>query len=262
MLQKGYFKKMLLVMLFSFAPSLCFAHFGTILVKHTMLDQMKRKTPVIFAFLHPFEQKGMNLEKPEVVRVVNLTNNSAEDLLSKLKPITILGHRAYKSVFRPKMPGVYCIYMVPKPYWEPAEEKFIKHITKTYIGAFGEEEGWSKPVGLEVEVVPLTRPFGLYAGNVFQGKVLKNGKPVPYTDVEVEYYNKHSRVKAPTEYMVTQVIMTDDNGIFTFSPPAPGWWGFSALTTADYKIKHDGKEKPVEVGGVIWVKFLPWNKGK
>ncbi len=66
--------------------------------------------------------------------------------------------------------------MVPKPYWEPAEDKFIKHITKTYIGAFGEEEGWSKPLGLEVEVVPITRPFGLYAGNVFQGRVLKKRK--------------------------------------------------------------------------------------
>ena len=29
-----------------------------------------------------------------------------------------------------------------------------------------------RPVGLPVEIVPLSRPFGLYAGNTFRGKVL------------------------------------------------------------------------------------------
>ena len=257
---KNYFQKTVMFLLILFVPSVCFAHFGTILTKRTMLDQRHRKTTVVFAFLHPFEQTGMNLAKPDVVKAVNMTHGRVINLLSKIRPIKILNHRAWKTIFRPNFPGVYCLYMVPKPYWEPAEDKFIKHITKTYIGAFGEEDGWGKPLGLEVEVVPITRPFGLYAGNVFQGKVLKNGKPVVGTNVEVEYFNKGSKVKAYTEYMVTQVIHTDDNGIFTYAPPRPGWWGFSALTTADYKIKHKGQEKPVEVGGVIWVKFLPWNK--
>jgi cobalt/nickel transport protein len=58
--------------------------------------------------------------------------------------------------------------------------------------------------------------------------------------------------------MVTQVILTDKNGIFTYAAPKAGWWGFSALTTADYKLKQGNEEKSVEVGGVIWVKFLPW----
>jgi cobalt/nickel transport protein len=36
--------------------------------------------------------------------------------------------------------------------------------------------------------------------------------------------------------------------------PWPGWWGFAALhTDEDRQIEKDGKKKPVEVGGVIWV---------
>ncbi len=35
----------------------------------------------------------------------------------------------------------------------------------------------------------------------------------------------------------------------------PGWWGFAALTDADFTISHEGAEKAVEIGAVIWVKF-------
>ena len=63
---------------------------------------------------------------------------------------------------------------------------------------------------------------------------------------------------APTDYMVTQTVKADGNGIFTYSAPVSGWWGFAALNTADYTIKHDGKDKDVEMGAVIWVYFHDW----
>jgi cobalt/nickel transport protein len=44
--------------------------------------------------------------------------------------------------------------------------------------------------------------------------------------------------------------------------PKAGWWGFAALTTADFKIKKDGKDKAVEIGGVIWVYFQDWQVKK
>ena len=103
--------------------------------------------------------------------------------------------------------------------------------------------------------MPLSKPFGLYAGNVFQGIVKRNGKPVPYAEVEIEYYNRGGKYRAPTDYMVTQAIKADGNGVFTYAAPWAGWWGFAALTTADATIRHDGQEKPVELGAVIWVKF-------
>ncbi len=254
------FKKFFLVLFVLLLPAISWAHFGCIIPSDSMIDQSKRTVYVTFSFIHPFEQNGMDLVKPKQAVMVNLTSGRKISLLKKLKETTLLGHKAWKSKIRIRRPGVYCIYMVPKPYWEPAEDKYIKHITKSYIAAFGDEDGWDKPVGLKTEVVPLTRPFGLYAGNVFQGQVLFNGKPVPNCFVEVEYYNNGGKVKAASEYMVTQVIRTDSQGVFTFAPPAPGWWGFSALNDADYTLKHNGKNKPVELGAVIWVKFLPWNK--
>ena len=74
--------------------------------------------------------------------------------------------------------------------------------------------------------------------------------------VEVEYYNVDKRVKAPNDIFITQVVMTDDQGTFSYSVPWEGWWGFAALSEADYKIKHEGVDKPVEIGAVLWTEFV------
>jgi len=128
------------------------------------------------------------------------------------------------------------------------------HYTKTVVTAFGDDEGWDEEIGLKTEIVPLSKPYGLYAGNVFQGIVKLDGKPVPFCEVEVEYYNEDGKAKAPTDYMVTQTIKTDVNGLFTYAAPKAGWWGFAALNTSEKKIKG----KDVELGAVLWVRFHDW----
>ena len=124
------------------------------------------------------------------------------------------------------------------------------------------EEGWDQEVGLKTEIVPLTRPYGLWTGNVFQGIVKVNGKPAPFTEVEVEYYNEDGSVKAPADPMITQVVKADENGVFTYAMPNAGWWGFAALNTDDATLTHEGKEYPVEIGAVLWVKAYDMGKKK
>jgi cobalt/nickel transport protein len=144
--------------------------------------------------------------------------------------------------------------MTPSPYWEPAEDLSIIHYTKTIIPAFGDDEGWDKPVGLPAEIVPLLRPFGNYSGNSFTGQVLLGAKPAPGAEVEVEFYNRNGILKAASDYHVTQLVKADQNGVFTFTCPQAGWWGFAALSEADYTLKNpEGKEKGVEIGAVLWI---------
>jgi cobalt/nickel transport protein len=204
------------------------------------------------------EGVGMELVKPKAFGF--MANDQKSDLLPTLKQIQVMQHTAWQSDYPIQKPGVYMFFMEPQPYWEPAEDCFIVHYTKTVVTAFGDDEGWDGEIGLKTEIVPLAKPFGLYAGNVFQGIVKLDGKPVPDAEVEVEYYNQDGKAKAPTDYMVTQTIKADGNGVFTYAVPKAGWWGFAALNTADDKISKDGQDKDVELGAVIWVKFHPWNE--
>lgn len=234
------------------------AHFGMIIPSDDMVKQEEgRSINLDIMFWHPFEGHGMNLAKPAQFGV--LVGGQKHDLKASLEATKTRDvednlRDTFKVAYKFRKPGDHIFYMEPQPYWEPAEESFIVHYTKVIVNAFGLEEGWDQPVGLKTEIIPLTRPYGLYTGNVFQGQVLVNGKPAPGTEVEVEYYNKDGKLSVDADPMITQVVKADDNGIFTYGIPHAGWWGFAALNEDDKTIKHEGKDYPIEIGAVLWVK--------
>jgi len=225
-----------------------YAHFGMLIPDTDELTQDNRSVEMELSFSHPMEMVGMELVKPDEFFVV-ANGEERIDLKGELKPAEIMGHDAWKASFTPKAPGLYAFVMNPVPYKEDAENNYIQHITKVYVDAYGEGENWNKPVGLKTEIVPLTRPFGNYAGNVFQGIVLVDGEPAPFTRVEVEYYNRKGDKQAPNDRMITQEVLADQDGVFTFACPWKGWWGFAGLTTADEEYK--GRE--LELGAVLWM---------
>jgi cobalt/nickel transport protein len=230
------------------------SHFGMLIPSDSMVMQNDDRTLTLaLSFSHPFEMVGMELAKPKSFDVVS--GGKTRDLLGSLEAAKVMGHSAWMASYAVKRPGAHVFYMEPQPFWEPAEDVFIIHYTKTVLAAFGDDEGWDAELGLKTEIVPLSKPFGLYAGNVFQGIVKLDGRAVPYAEVEVEYYNRDRKYTAPSDYMITQTIKADGNGVFSYAAPVAGWWGFAALNGADFKLPHDGQEKEVELGAVIWVKF-------
>jgi cobalt/nickel transport protein len=246
---------MVLILYIMASPGL--AHFGMVIPSDTMVMQDDSRTiTVTLSFSHPFEMVGMEMTQPKAFHV--FAGGKKQDLLGSLKKTQVMDHRAWKAAYPVRRPGVYMFYMEPEPYWEPAEDTFIVHHTKTVVTAFGDDEGWDEEIGLKTEIIPLSKPFGLYVGNVFQGIVKLDGKPVPFAEVEVEYYNKGGKIKAPTTYMITQTIKADQNGVFTYAAPVAGWWGFAALSRADFTLEHAGEKKDVEIGAVIWVEFHDW----
>ena len=223
------------------------AHFLTFMANtDNIFNQKQTKVNFDISFVHPFEQTGMVMEKPEVF--VNSKNNKL-NLIQTIK----FNQKAWSSSYEIKTPGVYKFFVQPQPYFEPSEEKFISHVPKLIISSFGLEDGWDEPIGLKYEIIPLIKPFGLYAGNLFQGKVLHDGKAASNTEVEVELYNEFG-LKAPTDSHITQVVKTDANGVFSFVMNHKGWWGFAALIE-EGELKHsDGKMYKIENGALIWVK--------
>jgi len=243
---------MLLLALIVAGPA--WSHFGMLIPSDSMVMQEDDRTVTLtLSFSHPFELVGMDLVKPKAFDV--LARGKKQNLLGSLEGTRVMDRQAWKAAYTVKRPGVYMFYMEPEPYWEPAEDSFIIHYTKTVVAAFGDDEGWDEEIGLKTEIVPLAKPFGLYAANVFQGIVKLDGKPVPGAEVEVEYYNQDAKYTAPTAYMLTQTIKADENGVFTYGVPVSGWWGFAALNGADFKLPHKEESKDVELGAVIWVYF-------
>jgi cobalt/nickel transport protein len=249
--------KHLFIYLFSFFYLLTnvhsgMAHFGMLIPSEPVISASTRTVQLKLSFSHPFEKVGMDLIRPAQFYVMK--DGAKTDLLHGLKEIKIMDHQGWQNDFTPKRPGVYQFVMEPTPYWEPSEDLSIIHYTKVIIPAFASEDGWDKPVGLATEIVPLLRPFGNYAGNTFVGQVLVGGKAMGGAEVEVELYNKDQLITAASDYHITQVIRTDPNGIFSFTCPQSGWWGFAALSEADYTLKNPkGEEKGVELGAVLWI---------
>jgi len=237
------------------------AHFGMIQPSTSMVMQGdKPELEVTLAFCHPFEQNGMDLVRPKKFGVMSGKTNT--DLTNTLQETQVLGKQAWKGVYTVKKPGIYTFYFDPQPYWEQAENKYIIHQTKTYVAALGYDEDWDQEVGLKAEIIPLTRPFAIYTGNVFRAISKFDGKPVPDADVEVEYWNPGKKVEAPNEYFTTLKVKTDKNGVFAFAFPKAGWWGFSAINGEKMAMKHEGKRVDAEYGGVLWVQVTDWPAAK
>lgn len=235
------------------------AHFQMILPSDDLVTQEEQKTiDLNLLFTHPMSAaEVMDMEKPNKFGVIHKGNRTS--LLDSLQPKEFMGGKGYTTSYQLERFGDYTFYLEPGPYWEPAESKYITHCTKVVVNSMGVSQNWDQEIGMKAEIVPLTRPYGLWTNNTFRGVVMKNGKPVPNAEVEVEYFNQakfdslkqdtYESVELPADVFTTQVIKADKNGVFSYSMPKAGWWGFAALMEGE---PINGKSH--ELGALMWVK--------
>ena len=213
-----------------------------------------RKATLELTFTHPMEG-GPVMEMAPPARFGVMNGAKKTDLKAALTLAPKQGKSAYRAAYTFKDPGAYVFYLEPQPYWEAAEKKFIIHYAKV-VTDFGGGDGWDAPVGFPIEIQPLARPYGLWTGNLFRGIVNKDGKPLPFADIEVEWRNDGS-IKPPSDPFVTQKIKADDRGVFAYAMPRAGWWAFNAVVESDKTLKApDGKPGKIEMGGTIWVRTV------
>ncbi|MBK8175065.1 MAG: DUF4198 domain-containing protein [Rhodospirillales bacterium] len=206
-------------------------------------------------FTHPMERGPvMTMERPQRFGVKS--GGTIENLDARLRATTHDGKQAWQASYEIKTPADYVFFVEAKPYWEPSEGKMIVHYAKVVVDAYGAGEGWDELVGLPVEIRPLTRPYGVWTGNVFRGVLERDGRPVPDAEVEVEWMNDSS-VTPPSDVFITQVVKTDAAGEFAYGLPRAGWWGFAALTQGEKTMKNPaGKDVPVELGALMWIRAV------
>jgi len=181
-----------MVTFMALAGAPAWAHFGTITPSDDIITQDDDRTlNVQVKFIHPMEQHYMEMVKPKQFGVVH--DGKKTDLLEKLQaakgksPDQNQDFTYWTADYQIRRPGDYTFYVEPTPYWEPAEDLFIVHYTKVCVNAFGLEKGWDEPVGLETEIIPMTRPYGLDRQSVYRagaaqrqaGALCRGGDRVP-----------------------------------------------------------------------------------
>lgn len=235
------------------APCSVQAHFQELLPSTDIVPEQGDRTVKLSAvFTHPMEG-GPVMDMGQPVQFGVLVDGERVNLRASLSPTEIDGKQAFMAAYLVKKPGAHVFYLEPAPYWESAEKRYLVHYAKVVVD-FGSGEGWDKQAGLPVEIEPLTRPYGLWTGSVFRGLARKDGNPLPFARVEIEWVNDGS-VKVPADPFVTQEVRTDASGVFAFAMPKAGWWGFNVLIDGEIK-GPDGQPADAELGGTLWVKTV------
>lgn len=223
-------------------------------------------------FGHPFEHQMFATQKPISVVVVTPDGHAVgqSDKLERYETPGANGKpaAAYRWTYTPGRRGDHVVFVRCEPVWMAEEMVFLEDTVKVVLHV-QTQNGWDAVVGGAMELVPLTRPYGVRGGTVFQvtvrqnpaldrierGRLIFPGSELQRrgkTLVEVERYNSSPPKELPPDEFITRTARTDPSGVATVTLPEPGWWAITAITDGGMRVK-DGKSFPVKTRSTIWV---------
>ncbi len=218
---------------------------------------VERDKPVSFTLQwgHPFEHQLFDAGPP-VSLLVLAPDRKKTDLLKGLKKNTLktpAGKSAtiYSFTYTPPKRGDYAFVLTTPPVWMAEEKEFYQDTVRVGLHVTT-QNGWDNALGAGFELVPLTRPYGLRPGMVFQAQALVNGKPLAGAMVEVERYNATPPKELPPDEQITRKVKADPNGVATCTLTEPGWWCVTALRDGGVR-DYQGKKYPVRQRSTLWV---------
>jgi cobalt/nickel transport protein len=210
---------------------------------------------VLYQWGHPFEHQLFDAPPPLKVLVMD-PHGTKTDLTDQLEKITIRGAdkkdvTAYRLRFTPKERGDYVFILLTDRIWMEEEKVFFQDTARAVLHV-QDQDSWDASAGQSFELLPLTRPYGLVPGMVFQAQVVSEGKPVAGTLVEVEPYNATPPRELPPDEQITRTAKTDPNGVVTCTLTGPGWWSLTAQRSGGLGVRQ-GKRYSVRQRTTLWV---------
>ena len=234
------------------APPVC-AHYH-MLLPSAPAGKKGDAVTITYQWGHPFEHQLFDAPQPEKV-MVRTPAGKIEDLTTQLEKVSLDGDKGkvsgYRFSYTPALRGDYVFVLQAAPVFLAEEGEFV-HDTVKMVFHVQAQKGWEAVLRGDFEWEPLTRPYGLEPGMVFQARILNGNRFGPGLFVEIERYNAAPPKKLPPEEQITRVSRPDSNGVVTCTLPDPGWW---CLTTArdGGSRKRDGKDVPVKERATLWV---------
>ena len=144
------------------------AHFN-MLLPQTATAKKGEALTITYQWGHPFEHQLFDAPQPQSLIVLRPDGKRA-DLTNKLEKITRkAGSKdvsAYQLHFTPQQRGDHVFVLRTPPIWMEEDGEFLQDTVKMVLHVQA-QKGWDASSGA-FEFVPLTRPYGLRPGMVFQ----------------------------------------------------------------------------------------------
>jgi uncharacterized GH25 family protein len=243
------------------------AHFN-MLLPQTASAKKGETVTIIYQWGHPFEHQLFDAPQPQSLIVLYPDGKRVEltDKLEKINRARTVSEgkdkeaTAYQLRFTPPERGDYVFVLRTPPIWMEEDGEFLQDTVKSVLHVQA-QKGWEAAAG-DFELVPLTRPYGLRAGMVFQAESLcsparsaSKGERAPCLRcglVEIERYNAEPPKTLPPDEHITRTVRLDPNGVVTTTLSEPGWWCLTASRPQGTRMR-DGKSYPLRQRATLWV---------
>jgi uncharacterized GH25 family protein len=234
------------------------AHFNMLLPQTASAKKGEALT-ITYQWGHPFEHQLFDAPQPQSLIVLSPDGKRAE-LTDKLEKTTRkAGSKdvtAYQLRFTPQQRGDYVFVLRTPPIWMAEDGEFLQDTVKMVLHVQA-QKGWDAAAG-DFELVPLTRPYGLRPGMVFQVEAaLRQGQERTADAgqrmmVEIERYNAAPPRKLPPDEHITRTVRLDANGVATTTLTEPGWWCLTVGRQQGTR-RREGKSYPLRQRTTFWV---------
>jgi cobalt/nickel transport protein len=209
---------------------------------------------LLYQWGHPFEHQLFDAPDP-LSLTVRAPDGKQTDLTASLRKVAVAAGEGKAAAFRfeytPEVRGDHVFVLEAPPLWMEVDREFLRDTAQAVLHVQA-QKGWEGPPDLKEGWRPLTRPYGLQPGMVFQAQALLGGRPLAGALVEVEHFNPEPPRELPPDEQITRTVRTDPNGVATATLTEPGWWALTASTPGETK-ERDGKAYPVRRRLTLWV---------
>jgi cobalt/nickel transport protein len=249
------------LMLLLFSATTSVAHYNMLIPDKAWANKGDKVT-FTYQFGHPFEHELFDAPEPKAVIVILPDGKTHK--IDKLTKVALKGAGGkkvdgYNFVYEPEMRGDHTVILQTPPFWMEESKEFWQDTVKVVLH-IQTQKNWDAALGTRIvvndlKITPLTRPYGLLPGMVFQaqaGYTLGN-EAISRAEVEFERYNSQPVKNPPSDELITFKTKTAPNGVFTFAFPNPGWWCMTLIGSGERQWVDAGKQGPLRERATLWV---------
>lgn len=230
--------------------------------KGATLENGPWQADILISLMEPWRYENIDMDMPQMFALFepgeaeSSEGMERRDLLEDMEEIRYLDKKAWSANVALSKVGPHIFVLESKPWWDEKNHKYRQYLAKSIIFSGAVDKGWNKPAGLSLEIMPLTRPMGLYSPCLFSGQVLRDGKPGANIAVTVGHINE-TGTDAATPWHGALRVMTNSEGLFSVVLNEPGWWYCEAAIPGEPLRGSDGETKPMDLSSVFWLYVDP-----